>query len=233
MSHALHVIPDNIGTAAENMAYDFLLLQRYRPDDALRIRHYEWRRPAFTFGMSQRFSYVDSEIDHPNPEICRRPTGGGLVNHLEDWTYALVIPAGHPLAELQPQGTYKAVHQAIATAISRQGTEVELNETPPSDPTPGVCFNKAELYDVVLKNLPTKVAGAAQKRTKLGYLLQGSIWKPPLASLDWNRFYTDFILEICTVADAEISYEAWPSWVKSEVETLVNQFDSDNWNTRR
>jgi len=233
MSHELHVIPDKKGNAAENMAYDFLLLQRYSPDTAIRIRHYEWSRPAFTFGMSQRISYVESEVDLPNSEICRRPTGGGIVNHTEDWTYALVIPTGHPLAALQPQETYKAVHEAIVTALKRQGSDTEINLTPPSDATPGVCFNKAEVFDVILKNFPTKIAGAAQKRTKLGYLLQGSIWKSPLANIDWNRFYTDFILEIGTIADAEISYQNWPNWAKDEIKTLIDQFDSDDWNRRR
>jgi len=231
MSHELHVLPDQTGNAAENMATDFLLLQRYKPSDALRFRHYEWRRPAFTFGISQRFSYVESEIDHPHPDICRRPTGGGVVSHLEDWTYALVIPSKHPLAQLEPQETYKTIHQAIAAAIRR--INVVLNDSKPEDSAPGVCFNKAELHDVILKNLPTKIAGAAQKRTKAGYLLQGSIWKSPLPNLDWTRFYSDFIVEIASLAQAEITYREDPNWAKPDLNALVEKFDSDDWNHRR
>ncbi|MEM9160438.1 MAG: lipoate--protein ligase family protein, partial [Verrucomicrobiota bacterium] len=77
MSHALHVIPDQKGNAATNMAHDFLLLQRYQPKEAIRIRHYEWSRPAYTFGMSQKISYVSSEIQDQSVELVRRPTGGG------------------------------------------------------------------------------------------------------------------------------------------------------------
>src|SRR5690606_23524090 len=110
MSHLLHVIPDATSNAAQNMAYDFLLLQRYQPAEAIRFRHYEWSRPAFTFGLSQQFSYVTSEISDAHADVCRRPTGGGVVNHLDDWTYALVIPASHPLAVGPPIETYLAVH---------------------------------------------------------------------------------------------------------------------------
>ena len=43
---------------------------------------------------------------------------------------------------------------------------------------PGVCFQKAELYDVIDPTTGAKIAGAAQKRNKHGLLFQGSIWRP-------------------------------------------------------
>ncbi len=233
MSHQLHVIPDTPGTAAQNMAYDFLLLNRYQPTDALRIRHYDWIRPAYTFGMSQSYSYVRSEIHDEYAEICRRPTGGGVVSHVEDWTYSLVIPTAHPLGRCSPLDTYKAVHECIITAMQTQGVNVILNLSAPESAIPGVCFNKSEVYDVVLHNLHSKVAGAAQKRSKAGYLMQGSIWRTILADLDWNQFYNDFIAEVAKAADAEIHFESWPDWEPSEEEQLIEQFESDDWNKRR
>ncbi|MBT3482559.1 MAG: hypothetical protein HN457_14140 [Opitutales bacterium] len=233
MSHELHVIPDATHTAAKNMAHDFLLLNRYHPSDALRIRHYEWTRPSYTFGLSQAFSYIRSEIDHPTADICRRPTGGGVVNHQEDWTYSLVIPTGHPLGNDQPLDIYKKVHDCIIAAMATQGSDVALNLSAPESSTPGVCFNKPEVYDVVLRNFPSKVAGAAQKRSKAGYLMQGSIWKPIVPNMEWNQFYNDFILEIGKAADAEIQFKAWPEWKDSEESQLSQQFDSDDWNKRR
>ncbi len=233
MSHQIHVIPDASHTAAVNMAHDFLLLNRYEPQGALRIRHYEWVRPAFTFGMSQSFSYVSSEVSDPRAEICRRPTGGGVVNHLEDWTYSLVIPASHPLGRGQPVDTYKVVHDCMANAMIAQGCDVILNQTVPENSAPAVCFDKPEVYDVVLRNFPSKVAGAAQKRSKAGYLMQGSIWKPIVPDLEWNRFYNDFIMEIAKIAEAEVQFESWPQWKESEETQLIEQFDSVDWNKRR
>ncbi len=233
MSHELHVIPDARHTAAQNMAHDFLLLNRYQPADSLRIRHYDWVRPAFTFGISQSYSYVRSEVTDPSTEICRRPTGGGVVNHLEDWTYSLVIPSSHPLGNKPPVDTYKTVHDCMIAAMSAQGSDVILNLSAPDNAAPGICFNKPEVYDVVLRNFPTKVAGAAQKRSKAGYLMQGSIWKPIVPDMEWNRFYNDFILELAKVADAKVHFEGWPIWSKSEESQLVDQFESDEWNKRR
>ena len=53
----LHWLPNRAAVAAENMATDFLLLRRY-PEVAVRFRHYDWHRPAFTFGYSQKIEFV-------------------------------------------------------------------------------------------------------------------------------------------------------------------------------
>src|SRR5258708_17269598 len=98
----LDVLPTRSAGAAENMATDFLLLQRYPHADAARFRHYGWHRPAFTFGYAQKFSFVHTqwpssvEASEGTPadghfDISRRATGGGVVDHRDDWTYALVI----------------------------------------------------------------------------------------------------------------------------------------------
>jgi len=233
MAYQLHVLPDSTHSAAQNMAYDFLILNRYPEAEALRLRHYEWIRPAYTFGMSQPHKYALSEIPDRSVEICRRPTGGGVVNHLEDWTYSLVIPSSHPLARTQPSDSYRSVHECIISAMESQNADVILNFASPEESSPSVCFTKPEVYDIVLRNHPTKVAGAAQKRSKKGYLLQGSIWKPSLPDLDWSQFYQDFIRSISSLAEAEVQHQPWPQWDVSEEEHLIAQFESEEWNQRR
>lgn len=233
MAHQLHVLPDSTHTAAQNMAYDFLILNRYPDAKSLRLRHYGWIRPAFTFGMSQAYEYALSEIPDRSVEICRRPTGGGVVNHLDDWTYSLIIPPNHPLARSQPSDSYRSIHECIASAMESQGADVILNFATPEKSIPSVCFTKPEVYDIVLRDHPTKVAGAAQKRTKRGYLVQGSIWKPSLPDLDWSQFYEDFIRSFSTLADAEVQRKPWPQWNESEEEQLIAQFESEEWNRRR
>jgi len=233
MAFSLHSLPDLSATAAQNMAYDFLLLQRYQPEDAIRFRHYDWTCSAYTFGLSQRYSYAVSEISDLSAEIVRRPTGGGVVDHTDDWTYTLVLPASHPMAKGQPADTYREVHQALGKAMGKQDLRTELNLHPPGDTAPSVCFNKAELYDLVLQGLPSKLAGAAQKRTKNGYMLQGSIWKPLATKISWPRFHNDFVMELAAALDAEIDYVAPPSWQAEEEEALTSQFDSEDWNQRR
>src|SRR5258708_21700346 len=73
----LDVLPTRSAGAAENMATDFLLLQRYPRAEAPRFRHYGWHRPAFTFGYAQKFSFVRTQWPADGHfDICRRATGG-------------------------------------------------------------------------------------------------------------------------------------------------------------
>src|SRR5580704_13896444 len=111
----LDLIPTRAAGAAENMALDFLLLQRYPAADAARFRHYEWRGPAFTFGYAQKITFVRAGLPPGEPiDLGRRPTGGGLVDHRDDWTYTLVIPRGHALVEVRAAQSYRAVHDCLA-----------------------------------------------------------------------------------------------------------------------
>jgi lipoate-protein ligase A len=240
----LHVLPDRTGSAAENMALDFLLLQRY-PLAAARFRHYGWRRPAFTFGYSQKIAFVRAQVtelagDPSTVDLCRRPTGGGLVDHREDWTYALVIPRGHPLEEVPAPQSYRAVHEALAAALRRQGvaavTKAKLEppvEGPPNA-GPGVCFQRAELYDVINPATGEKIAGAAQKRNKHGLLFQGSVWRPAAGvAVDWDGFREDFIAELAVVLAIEAAAMPWPELEEHEVEGLTEQYATPEWNESR
>jgi lipoate-protein ligase A len=180
-----HVLPTRTGGAAENMALDFLLLQRYPDPAALRCRHYEWRSPAFTFGFGQKAAWVRGQLPPEGPfDLCRRPTGGGIVDHQNDWTYALVIPREHRLWETRATESYRVVHECLAqalrelgqpAAVKTKGDQLESGEinrpgpTPPASPGPGICFQRAELYDVIHERSGEKISGAAQKRNKHGF----------------------------------------------------------------
>ena len=205
----LHLLPTRTGGAAENMATDFLLLQRYPAAAHARFRHYGWHRPAFTFGYSQKIVWVRTQLPPGETfDLCRRPTGGGVVDHREDWTYALVIPRGHPLEEARAIESYRAVHAALAGALAAQGVPAELKKAaePANDNSPagpGVCFQRPELYDVVQAATGEKIAGAAQKRNKHGLLFQGSIWRPAAGTgVDWDRFADDFAACLAAVESA-------------------------------
>jgi lipoyl(octanoyl) transferase len=230
----LHVLPTRAAGAPENMATDFLLLQRYPDTAAPRFRHYEWHRPAFPFGYAQKIASVRSQLPpDENLDLCRRPTGGGIVDHREDWTYALVIPRGHPLEELRASHSYKAVHEALATALRAQGVAaVTKTAAPePDDEAAGVCFQRAEIYDVVHEQTGEKIAGAAQKRNKHGLLFQGSIWRPAtgVPSLDWEAFHAGFAAQLASVLSSEATTVPWPDLNDDELSALSDQYSSGEW----
>jgi lipoyl(octanoyl) transferase len=234
----LDVLPERTGGAAENMATDFMLLQRYPCEAHARYRHYGWRAPAFTFGYSQKSSLIRGQLPPDGPfELCRRPTGGGLVDHRDDWTYALVIPRGHPFEEARATQSYRAIHEALAAALTAAGARVELK--PVAEPMPegepggpaGVCFQRAEIFDVVHSGSGAKIAGGAQKRNKRGLLFQGSIWRPAAGgdSVDWGKFGGDFEVRLAAALGAQATPTPWPDFNEDEVAALVEQYSSPEW----
>ena len=235
----LETLSFRTGGAAENMALDFLLLQRYPRAAAPRFRHYGWHRPAFTFGYSQKFSFVQTQLPPGERfDTCRRPTGGGVVDHRDDWTYALVIPRGHPLEELRATQSYREVHEALAAALGAQGVPAatkQVREPEATEPGPaGLCFQRAEIFDVVHERTGEKIAGAAQKRNKQGLLFQGSIWRPAAGTaLDWARFHDDFVAHLAKALAAAATPTPWPDLSEDELNALVEHYSTPEWNEFR
>ncbi len=246
----LDILPFRTGGAAENMACDFLLLQRYPRTDMPRFRHYGWHRPAFTFGCSQKIAFVRATLPADGPfDLCRRPTGGGLVDHRDDWTYALVIPRGHPLEELRATQSYREVHGRLAEALRLQGvpavTKPVDSPTEPGTSKPtgvpaeasakaGICFERAEFHDVVHATSGKKIAGAAQKRNKHGLLFQGSIWRPATGpGVDWDQFHEDFTHQLAAALGTQPEPVPWPDFNEDEVSGLVEQYSSPEWMNHR
>jgi lipoate-protein ligase A len=244
----LHVLPMRTGGAAENMALDFLLLQRY-PAAAIRFRHYGWRSPAFTFGFGQKAAWVREHLPPGERfDLCRRPTGGGIVDHREDWTYMLVIPREHAWWEGRATESYRVVHECLAQALRELGQAATVKKqrdaatsaapggqdlTGFAMPEPGVCFQRAELYDVVHERTGEKIAGAAQKRNKQGLLFQGSIWKPALERCDWEVFGARFAVALAEAAAVPALPVPWPDLNEDEVSGLTEQYASPEWTDYR
>lgn len=230
----LHVLPERSGGAAENMATDFLLLQRYPASAHARFRHYGWHRPAFTFGYAQKIAFVRSQLPpHERFDLCRRPTGGGIVDHRDDWTYALVIPRGHPLEEQRASHSYRAVHEALAAALVSQGVPAETKTAAPEpdEESAGVCFQRAEIYDVVHRNTGMKIAGAAQKRNKHGLLFQGSVWRPAIGNgtVEWDRLREDFVARLAAELAVPAESVPWPDFADEELSGLTEQYSAPEW----
>ena len=235
----LETLPTRIGGAAENMATDFLLLQRYPRAGTPWFRHYGWHRPAFTFGYSQKISFVREQLsamadNSDRCDLCRRATGGGVVDHRDDWTFALVIPRGHALEELRATQSYREIHEALAAALRAQGVPaVTKSERDPegSEAGPaGVCFQRAEIFDVIHERSGEKIAGAAQKRNKRGLLFQGSIWRPAVGmAVDWDRFHDDFVAELAQALGVAAVPTPWPDLNEDEVNALTDQYSSPEW----
>lgn len=225
----LHRLPTRMADAAGNMAIDFLLLQRYPAPGAVRYRHYTWRRPALTFGYAQKIAFVRSRLPaHEQLDITRRATGGGVVDHRNDWTYALALPREHPLWDRPGPTVYQQVHEALAGALNSLGADVQLQRTEPETPA-GVCFERPEVGDVVRAADGAKVAGAALKRAKHGILLQGSIWKPAAGPVDWTALENHLPHILARSLECDVVEPGWPELDPDEEQALVDQYASIEW----
>jgi lipoate-protein ligase A len=132
------------------------------------LRVYRWQGEWMSIGYFSALSAVPEGRD-----FVRRPTGGGVVDHREDWTYTLVVPRGFGLAELPGAESYQIIHQAIRDALREERIDCEL-VSQQSDAANELCFDKPVVYDLVDTN-GRKVAGAGQRRGKQGLLHQGSL----------------------------------------------------------
>lgn len=247
----LDILHHRTAGAAENMATDFLLLQRYPEPARARFRHYDWRAPAFTFGYGQKIAYVREQLaalaPDERPDLTRRATGGGVVDHREDWTFALVIPRGHALYDARATESYRHVHAALADSLRDQGQPVVLKErcepacelpdsesasdlSAPGPKGPTVCFVRPELYDVLHADTGQKVAGAAQKRSKHGLLFQGSVARAALSpAVDWDAFEENFAGRLAALLGAEATPVPWPEFAEGELDGLIEQYASPEW----
>lgn len=169
-------LQSGLGEPAWNMALDEALLENSPTIAKPILRFYGWNVSAATFGYSQYFTELE-RVTLLRP-LIRRPTGGGLVPHDADWTYSLIFPPDHSWFALKAVESYERVHIWIRDAFAKIGVATELSPCCKKE-IPGQCFVGAENSDVLWHG--RKIAGAAQRRTKSGLLIQGSVQPPPIS----------------------------------------------------
>lgn len=175
------------GAPAYNMAVDEALLEAAPALGQPVLRFYGWTESAATFGYFQKISEIE-RVTRLRP-LVRRPTGGGLVPHDADWTYSLALPPAHAWHALRATESYERVHQWLRAAFARLGVAAELAPCCRKE-IPGQCFAGHEKSDLLWHG--RKIAGAAQRRTKTGLLIQGSVQPPPGADRrDWQQAMGD------------------------------------------
>ena len=149
------------------MATDEVLLRTAAHRGRALLRAYSWLKPAVSIGYFQKFpSDLDGKF-----EIVRRPTGGGLVYHVDDTTFTVVVPPGHRLHKLTTAEAYCVIHKAVAAALTQKSEISNLKSPPPRGAYE--CFQQTVTGDVVADG--RKLAGGAQRRNRDGMLHQGSI----------------------------------------------------------
>jgi len=181
---AWYLLLSGPGDYAFNMALDEALLQAVGRLARPVLRFYGWTEPAASFGYFQKYAQIEQLT--PLRPLVRRPTGGGLVPHDADWTYSLTFPPGDAWYSLRATESYRQVHEWIQAAFDRLSLATELAPACQKS-LPGQCFQGHERFDLLCRG--RKIAGAAQRRTRDGLLIQGSVQPPglELTRADWEQ----------------------------------------------
>jgi len=202
-----------------NMALDEALLQSAPEIGRPVLRFYGWREPAASFGYAQRHAEIE-KLTLLRP-LVRRPTGGGLVPHDTDWTYSLAFPPAHYWYQLKAAESYRRVHQWLREAFSKMGVATTLSPSSQKE-IPGQCFIGAEKDDVMWHG--RKIAGAAQRRTRRGLLIQGSVQPPPIG-LNRDNWET----AMRETAQTGFSVEWEEMAINSRLRNLVNELRAEKY----
>lgn len=171
------VIDSGLQSAEQNMAVDRQLLQKLRSDSEPTLHFYDWNKDSATYGY---FLDPKQYLKIEELDIAKRPTGGGILFHLWDMTYSIVIPANYFSSNTLEN--YKFIHTRIVAAIANwTGLTISLLEKNSDSLLKNFCMANPVQYDIMWKG--QKIAGGAQRRTRQGFLHQGSI---SLAMPNWD-----------------------------------------------
>lgn len=176
----LRIIDTGSAPVQSNMDEDERLFETLDPAGDPLLHLYEWRGPSATYGyFSNPANHLDLvKAKRRGLELGRRPTGGGIVFHIWDWAFSFLLPSGHAAFSLNTLENYRFVNEAVLESVSElfyvpDSTLISENVSSSSSECQNFCMAKPTRYDVVYRG--KKIAGAAQRRGRQGFLHQGTI----------------------------------------------------------
>jgi lipoate---protein ligase len=175
------VVDTGVASAAANMRLDAQLLEDMHQSGRALLHFYDWEQESATYGYFLKVAdYLNLEgVEKRRLSLARRPTGGGIVFHVWDFAFSVLVPATHRAFSSNALDNYAFVNRAVLQSVGhlvKPGGSLTLT---PSDlvaldrPSSRFCMAQPTKYDVLLGG--RKIAGAAQRKTKLGFLHQGTI----------------------------------------------------------
>jgi lipoate-protein ligase A len=158
------------------MEKDAQLLAELDPTGLPILHFYEWASPSATFG---HFIHPEEHlrVELNELDLARRPTGGGIVFHLWDLAFSVLIPSAHPACSNNTLENYQFINSFVLDAVLAlfpvQASLIPESATAQGPNCSHFCMARPTVYDAVANGC--KIAGAAQRRTKRGYLHQGTV----------------------------------------------------------
>lgn len=175
----IDIIIDEKASAVVQMEKDCACIEQLITLKKPLLRLYEWKEPSVTYGH-----FIDPAKtikNFPWPK-AKRPTGGGVLFHYHDFSFSFACPATHPLYSNTVSENYRWVNEIVIEVIKRVFPKIDQI----------VCSSQESVFDTFCMATPTpfdvvingvKVGGAAQRKTKAGFVHQSSLF---LNELPWQ-----------------------------------------------
>ncbi len=223
------------------MAKDEALLNQIL-DIAQPILHlYEWEGNCLTYGyFIHPFDYLDEQaLQAYQIQIARRPTGGGIIFHLTDFAFSVLIPSTNRFFSFNTLENYAFINHKVVEAIYRLSNascrpELLRAESLNLDTDCcSFCMAKPTQYDLIVNG--KKIGGAAQRRTKNGFLHQGSLSLafPPLALLKSVMKQGTKVLESMQQHTYTLLGEQWAPHHLTSLRDEIRQHLIDSFTTQQ
>jgi len=207
------VFPFEIADGAANMALDEALLDKVAQGaDVALLRTYGWSVPTLSLGYFQHLEEAHADPRWRSAPIVRRLSGGGAIWHHHELTYALAVPASHPLARPSTK-LYRAVHTAILNSLRIRGVSAfQRGDQASSEKSERkrafLCFTDTNQEDIVTDDI--KIVGSAQRRRGGAVLQHGSL-------LLARSSRTPELPGVCDVADCSADPIAWSDMLNEQI----------------
>jgi len=201
------------------------------------IRFYDWEPAAFSCGFNQN---IENEIDLDKVKksdylYVRRPTGGRLVLHEDEVTYAVISPLEDTMAG-GISDTYLRIAKALLKGLHYLGIEAEIERgelTRTEQKQLGnPCFSSSSKYEINYNR--KKMIGSAQTRSSRAFLQHGSILRTKNQKVvaeylpgltEDSRLRVSSMLERRTIALETILQRELP--YMEAVEAFINGFTTE------
>jgi lipoate-protein ligase A len=142
------------------------------------IRFYDWEPASFSCGYNQD---IEKELDFnrlvkSDYGFVRRPTGGRMVLHEDEVTYAVIARLEGAMGG-NILDTYMRISSALAAGLKKMDIDVELSRGELSrqeqKKSANPCFTSTSRFELSYKR--KKLVGSAQTRNSRAFLQHGSI----------------------------------------------------------
>jgi lipoate-protein ligase A len=237
----VRLLPHAVAGGADNMAADEALLQSAGAGIAS-LRFYGWAGPTVSLGYFQPERLRREDPLLAGLPCVRRPSGGAMLVHHYEVTYALALPA-----RAAGSAWLRRMHEVIAAALQSLGVDVSAHAPQADEHFAGpLCFRHFAAGDLLLG--PAKVVGSAQRRHRGALLQHGAVLlakSPHTPALPGIRELTGRHLDVPAVCDTvrrafhqrtgwSVAEGDWADAERHAIEELRrDKYATDSWNAKR